>query len=82
MCYPALNLAETFVNKSDNINNKDKKVNDKEKYTFDSSEDVKEIMTGRSGEGEGEGKSYPDSDKYIVEDIKKIINDKNNEEEE
>jgi hypothetical protein len=67
---------------SNNINNKDKKVNDKEKYTFDSSEDVKEIMTGRSGEGEGEGKPYPDSDKYIVEDIKKIINDKNNEEEE
>ena len=67
---------------SNNIDNKDKKVNDKEKYTFDSSEDVKEIMTGRSGEGEGEGKPYPDSDKYIVEDIKKIINDKNNEEEE
>lgn len=67
---------------SNNINNKDKKVNNKEKYTFDSSEDVKEIMTGRSGEGEGEGKPYPDSDKYIVEDIKKIINDKNNEEEE
>jgi hypothetical protein len=67
---------------SNNINNKDKKVNDKEKYTFDSSEDVKEIMTGRSGEGEGEGKPYPDSDKYIVEDIKKIVNDKNNEEEE
>jgi hypothetical protein len=67
---------------SNNIKNKDKKVNDKEKYTFDSSEDVKEIMTGRRGEGEGEGKPYPDSDKYIVEDIKKIINDKNNEEEE
>jgi hypothetical protein len=66
---------------SNNFNNKDKKVNDKEKYTFDSSEDVKEIMTGRSGEGEGEGKPYPDSDKYIVEDIKKIVNDKNNEEE-
>ena len=38
------------------------------KYTFDSS-DVKEIMTGVGGEGS----AYPDSDKYIVEDIKKAI---------
>jgi hypothetical protein len=57
-------------------NNKDKKVKDAEKYTFDSSENVKEIMTGRSGEGEGEGTPYPDSDKHIVEDIKKVINNK------
>ena len=58
-------------------NNKDKKVKDAEKYTFDSSEDVKEIMTGRSGEGEGT--SYPDSDKHFVEDIKKVINNKEEE---
>ncbi len=60
-------------------NNKDKKVKDAEKYTFDSSEDVKEIMTGRSGEGEGEGTPYPDSDKHFVEDIKKVINNKEEE---
>ena len=38
------------------------------KYTFDSS-DIKEIMTGIGGEGS----AYPDSDKYIVEDLKKVI---------
>jgi hypothetical protein len=59
--------------------NNDKKDNDRndiensnsinsKKYTFDSS-DVKEIMTGVGGEGS----AYPDSDKYIVEDIKKAI---------
>lgn len=42
-------------------------------YTLDSS-DAKEIMTGIGGGGEeGEGSTYPDSDKYIVEDIKKAI---------
>ena len=64
----------------DSSNNKDKKINDAKKYTFDSSEDVKEIMTGRSGEDEGEGTPYPDSDKHFVEDIKKIVKDKKNEE--
>ena len=34
-------------------------------------------MTGRNGKGEGT--SYPDSDKYLVEDIKKIINNKEEE---
>ena len=59
-----------------NNDNKDNERNNKEnsnstnskKYTFDSS-DVKEIMTGVGGEGS----AYPDSDKYIVEDIKKAI---------
>ena len=61
------------------IKNNDNKGNDKKnikntdsansnKYTFDSS-DVKEIMTGIGGEGS----AYPDSDKYIVEDLKKVI---------
>jgi hypothetical protein len=62
--------------KTKNNDNKDKERNDMEnsnstnskKYTFDSS-DVKEIMTGVGGEGS----AYPDSDKYIVEDIKKAI---------
>ena len=62
--------------KTKNNNNKDNERNNKEnsnstnskKYTFDSS-DVKEIMTGVGGEGN----AYPDSDKYIVEDIKKAI---------
>jgi hypothetical protein len=36
----------------DNSNNN--KIPNSNQYTFDSSEDVKEIMTGRSGEGEGE----------------------------
>jgi hypothetical protein len=62
--------------KTKNNDNKDNERNDIEnsnsanskKYTFDSS-DVKEIMTGVGGEGS----AYPDSDKYIVEDIKKAI---------
>ena len=62
--------------KTNNNDNKDNERNNKEnsnstnskKYTFDSS-DVKEIMTGVGGEGS----AYPDSDKYIVEDIKKAI---------
>ena len=62
--------------KTKNNYNKDNERNDIEnsnstnskKYTFDSS-DVKEIMTGVGGEGS----AYPDSDKYIVEDIKKAI---------
>ena len=40
-------------------------------YTFDSS-NPKEIMTGIGG-GEDDKNTYPDSDKYIVEDIKKAI---------
>ena len=39
-------------------------------YTYDSS-DAKEIMTGVGG-GE-KGSTFPDSDKHIVEDIKKSI---------
>ena len=62
--------------KTKNNDNKDNERNNKEninstnskKYTFDSS-DAKEIMTGVGGEGS----AYPDSDKYIVEDIKKAI---------
>ncbi len=62
--------------KTKNKDNKDKERKDLEntnsinsnKYTFDSS-DVKEIMTGVGGEGS----AYPDSDKYIVEDLKKAI---------
>lgn len=65
--------------KSKNYDNKDNGKKDTEDnnntssghYTFDSS-DAKEIMTGIGG-GEGEGSTYPDSDKYIVEDIKKAI---------
>ena len=63
-------------NNNKNNNNKDndkKKIENSDstnsnKYTFDSS-DVKEIMTGVNDEGV----AYPDSDKYIVEDIKKVI---------
>ena len=61
--------------KTKNNDNKDNERKDIEnssinnsKYTFDSS-DVKEIMTGVGGEGS----AYPDSDKYIVEDLKKTI---------
>jgi len=62
--------------KTKNNDNKDNERKDVEnsngtnsnKYTFDSS-DVKEIMTGVGGEGS----AYPDSDKYIVEDLKKAI---------
>lgn len=71
--------------KSKSIDNKDNGKKDIEdnyntssgQYTFDSS-DPKEIMTG-IGEGEGGEKNnvYPDSDKYIVEDIKKVIKDEN-----
>jgi hypothetical protein len=66
--------------KSKNYDNKDNGKKDTKdnnntssgQYTFDSS-DAKEIMTGIGGGGEGEGSTYPDSDKYIVEDIKKAI---------
>ncbi|MDW3604928.1 MAG: hypothetical protein QOK67_07805 [Nitrososphaeraceae archaeon] len=69
--------------KSKNYDNKDNGKKDTEdnnntssgQYTFDSS-DAKEIMTGvGSSGGEGEDSTYPDSDKYIVEDIKKAIKD-------
>jgi hypothetical protein len=73
--------------KSKSIDNKDNGKKDIEdnyntssgQYTFDSS-DPKEIMTG-IGEGEGGEKKniYPDSDKYIVEDIKKAIKYENSE---
>ena len=33
-------------------------------------------MTGEGGSGEDEDSTYPDSDKYIVEDIKKAIKEK------
>ncbi len=70
--------------KSKNYDNKDNRKKDIEnnnntssgQYTFDSS-DAKEIMTGIGGGGEGEGSTYPDSDKYIVEDIKKAIKEEN-----
>ena len=70
--------------KSKNYDNKDNGKKDIEnnnntssgQYTFDSS-DPKEIMTG-VGEGEGdENSTYPNSDKYIVDDIKKAIKEKN-----
>jgi len=70
--------------KSKNYDNKDNGKKDIEnnnntssdQYTFDSS-DPKEIMTGVGG-GEGEENStYPNSDKYIVDDIKKAIKEKN-----
>jgi hypothetical protein len=70
--------------KSKNYDNKDNGKRDIEnnnntssgQYTFDSS-DPKEIMTGVGG-GEGEENStYPNSDKYIVDDIKKAIKEKN-----
>jgi len=59
---------------NDNKDNEKKEIEDNNEthpsqYTFDSS-DAKEIMTGVGG---GEGSAYPDSDKYIVEDIKKAI---------
>ncbi len=65
--------------KSKNYDNKDNEKKDIEdnnntssgQYTFDSS-DPKEIMTGIGG-GEDDKNTYPDSDKYIVEDIKKAI---------
>ncbi len=65
--------------KSKNYDNKDNEKKDIEdnnntssgQYTFDSS-DPKEIMTGTGG-GEDDKNTYPDSDKYIVEDIKKAI---------
>ena len=58
---------------NDNKDNDKKKIENSDstisnKYTFDSS-DAKEIMTGIGGEGG----AYPDSDKYIVEDLKKVI---------
>jgi len=61
---------------NDNEDNEKKEIEDNNnthpsQYTFDSS-DAKEIMTGVGG-GEGEGSAYPDSDKHIVEDIKKVI---------
>ena len=71
--------------KSKNYDNKDNGKKDIEdnsntssgQYTFDSS-DPKEIMTGIGGrEGGEENSTFPDSDKYIVEDIKKAIKDKN-----
>jgi hypothetical protein len=68
--------------KSKNYDNKDNGKKDIEnnnntssgQYTFDSS-DAKEIMTGIGGGGEGS--TYPDSDKYIIEDIKKAIKEEN-----
>jgi hypothetical protein len=59
---------------NDNKDNEKKEIEDNNEthpsqYTFDSS-DAKEIMTGVEG---GEGSAYPDSDKHIVEDIKKVI---------
>lgn len=61
------------IKDNDNKGNDKKNIKNTEstnsnKYTFDSS-DVKEIMTGIGGEGS----AYPDSDKYIVEDLKKAI---------
>ena len=73
--------------KSKSTDNKDNGKKDTEdnnntssgQYTFDSS-DAKEIMTGEGGSGgEVEDSTYPDSDKYIVEDIKKVIKDENSE---
>ena len=66
---------ETKKSKNNDNNNgkKDIEGNNKDhrsQYTYDSS-DAKEIMTGVGG-GE-EGSTFPDSDKYIVEDIKKSI---------
>ena len=60
-------------NNDNNAEKKDIEGNNKDQrsqYTYDSS-DAKEIMTGVGG-GE-EGSTFPDSDKYIVEDIKKSI---------
>jgi hypothetical protein len=66
---------ETKKSKNNDNNNGKKDIegnnNDhRSQYTYDSS-DAKEIMTGVGG-GE-EGSTFPDSDKYIVEDIKKSI---------
>ena len=72
--------------KSKNYDNKDNGKKDIEEdnnntssgqYTFDSS-DAKEIMTGIGG-GEDGKSTYPDSDKYIVEDIKKAIKEEKSE---
>ena len=67
---------ETKKSKNNNNNNNGKKDiegNNKDhrsQYTYDSS-DAKEIMTGVGGKG---GTcTIPDSDKHIVEDIKKSI---------
>ena len=72
---------ETKKSKNNDNNNGKKDIegnnNDhRSQYTYDSS-DAKEIMTGVGG-GE-EGSTFPDSDKYIVEDIKKAIKDENSE---
>jgi hypothetical protein len=66
---------ETKKSKNNDNNNGKKDLeginNDhRSQYTYDSS-DAKEIMTGVGGE-EG-GSTFPDSDKHIVEDIKKSI---------
>jgi hypothetical protein len=66
---------ETKKSKNNDNNNGKKDIeginNDhRSQYTYDSS-DAKEIMTGVGG-GE-EGSTFPDSDKHIVEDIKKSI---------
>ena len=65
---------ETKKSKNNDNNNGKKDIegnnNDhRSQYTYDSS-DAKEIMTGVGGEG---GNTFPDSDKHIVEDIKKSI---------
>ena len=62
-------------NNDNNTEKKDIEGNNKDhrsQYTYDSS-DAKEIMTGVGGEG---GNTFPDSDKHIVEDIKKAIKEK------
>ena len=66
---------ETKKSKNNDNNNGKKDIeginNDhRSQYTYDSS-DAKEIMTGVGG-GE-KGSTFPDSDKHIVEDIKKSI---------
>ena len=66
-------LDKKKLKNNDNKDNDKKKIENSDntisnKYTFDSS-DSKEIMTGIGGEGS----AYPDSDKYIVEDLKKVI---------
>lgn len=66
---------ETKKSKNNDNNNGKKDIegnnNDhRSQYTYDSS-DAKEIMTGVGGEEESS--TFPDSDKYIVEDIKKSI---------
>jgi hypothetical protein len=65
---------ETKKSKNNDNNNGKKDIEDNNKdhrsqYTYDSS-DAKEIMTGVGGEG---GSTIPDSDKHIVEDIKRSI---------